>query len=54
MSDAEKEFFGIFNTEDLKKNIKKIITMGDRLVWFYNEYSNGSLFFLEGVLTEFL
>ena len=54
MSDAEKEFFGISNGEALDKNIRRMITMGDRLVWFCNGYSNGSLFFLGGVLTEYL
>ena len=54
LRDDEKEALGIISAKDLNTKVRGMITMGDRLVWFCQQFSTGSLFFLAGTLTEFL
>lgn len=50
----EKRALAISSADELTSKVTNIVTMGDRLVFFCQQFSAGSLFFVSGTLTEFL
>lgn len=50
----EKRALAISSADELTSKVTNIVIMGDRLVFFCQQFSAGSLFFVSGTLIEFL